>query len=157
MSIPGEHPSDDHRFLLRAITLARLSPPSGTAFSVGAVIVADGLELASGYSRELDDKVHAEEAALNKLDPDDPRLRHATLYSTLEPCSQRATAGRLPCTERVLRAGIPRVVIAWREPATFVADCVGVELLRQHGVEVVELPELAEAARSVNRHLDLGG
>ncbi|UGT59307.1 deaminase [Nocardia asteroides] len=146
---------DDHRFLERAIALARLSPPSATAFSVGAVLVADGIELATGYSRELHEKNHAEEAALAKLAADDPRLRLATLYSTLEPCSQRATASRRPCTRRVLDAGIPRVVIAWREPATFVADCVGVELLRQHGVEVVELPELAEAARAVNRHLDL--
>ncbi|MFI2561125.1 hypothetical protein ACH49Y_24065, partial [Nocardia farcinica] len=75
--------------------------------------------------------------------------------STLEPCSERATTTRLPCTDRVLAVGIPRVVIAWREPATFVADCVGVEKLEQSGVEVVELRELAEAAMAMNRHLDL--
>ncbi|WP_249040448.1 deaminase [Nocardia cyriacigeorgica] len=145
----------DHNWMLRAITLARLAPRSETAFSVGAVIVADGVEISSGYSRETDPKVHAEESALDKLAADDPRLAGATIYSTLEPCSERATATRLPCTERILRAGIPRVVIAWREPATFVTDCVGVERLRQHGVEVVELPDLAEAAMSMNRHLDL--
>nr|WP_280440062.1 hypothetical protein [Nocardia cyriacigeorgica] len=32
----------------------------------------------------------------------------------------------MPCTERILRAGIPRVVIAWREPATFVTHWLGV-------------------------------
>ncbi|WP_280476367.1 dihydrofolate reductase family protein [Nocardia farcinica] len=145
----------DRRFLRRAIELAHASPPSPTAFSVGAVIVADGAEIATGYSRETDPKVHAEEAALNKLDPRDPRLSRATIYSTLEPCSQRATAGRPPCTDRILAAGIPRVVIAWREPSTFVVNCVGVEKLREHGVDVVELPELAEAATAMNRHLDL--
>ncbi|MFE3441737.1 deaminase [Nocardia sp. NPDC059180] len=146
---------DDRAWMTRAIELARLSPRSETAFSVGAVIVASDAEIATGYSRETDPKVHAEESALDKLAADDPRLAGATIYSTLEPCSQRATATRLPCTERILRAGIPRVVIAWREPSTFVTNCVGVELLRQRGVEVVELPELAEAAMSMNRHLDL--
>ncbi|WP_431957437.1 deaminase [Nocardia lijiangensis] len=146
--------ADDH-FMHRAIDLARQCPPSDTAFSVGAVVVADGAEIATGYSRETDEKVHAEESALNKLPADDPRLATATLYSTLEPCSQRATATRLPCTDRILRARIPRVVIAWREPTTFVVNCVGVEKLRQHGIEVIELPDLADEAMSMNRHLDL--
>ncbi|RBO91691.1 dihydrofolate reductase family protein [Nocardia puris] len=145
----------DHHFLRRAIELAHRCPPSDTAFSVGAVIVADGAEIATGYSRETDAKVHAEEAALNKLDPKDRRLERATLYSTLEPCSKRGTADRLPCTDRILEAGIRRVVIAWREPATFVENCVGVEKLREHGVEVVELSDLAEAAMEMNRHLKL--
>jgi pyrimidine deaminase RibD-like protein len=146
---------DHHQWMNRAIELARRSPPAPGAFSVGAVIVAGGTELATGYSREADPKNHAEEAALAKLDPQDPRLRHATLYSTLEPCSERATKSRLPCTDRVIAAGIPTVVIAWREPATFVVNCVGVEKLEQHGVRVLELPELAEAAMAMNRHLDL--
>ncbi|WP_245925769.1 deaminase [Nocardia nova] len=145
-----------HRFWMHhAIGLARLCPPSATAFSVGAVIVGpDGVELAHGYSRETDAKVHAEESALNKLGAD-PRFAQATIYSTLEPCSTRASVGRVPCADRILAAGIPRVVIAWREPRTFVENCVGVENLREHGVEVVELPDLAEEAMSMNRHLAL--
>ncbi|MGW0181087.1 deaminase [Nocardia sp. NPDC003345] len=149
-------PEPGHRqWMMRAIELARRSPVVAGAFSVGAVIVADGAEIATGYSRESDPKEHAEEAALAKLDPADPRLRRATLYSTLEPCSERATKSRLPCTDRVIAAGIPTVVIAWREPATFVENCVGVEKLETHGVRVLELPELAEAAMEMNRHLDL--
>ena len=146
---------DHHYWMNRAIDLSRLSPQVPGAFSVGAVLVVDGAEIATGYSRETDPKVHAEESALDKLDPHDPRLRRAALYSTLEPCSERATRTRLPCTDRVLAAGIPVVVIAWREPSTFVENCVGVEKLQQHGVRVVELPELADAAMAVNRHLDL--
>lgn len=149
-------PEPGHQqWMMRAIELARRSPVVPGAFSVGAVIVADGAEIATGYSRESDPKEHAEEAALAKLDTADPRLRRATLYSTLEPCSERATKSRLPCTDRVIAAEIPTVVIAWREPATFVENCVGVEKLRSHGVRVVELPELAEAAMEMNRHLDL--
>ncbi|MEV5836350.1 deaminase [Nocardia sp. NPDC052112] len=146
---------DHHYWMNRAIDLAKLCPVVEGAFSVGAVIVVDGAEIATGYSRETDPKVHAEESALDKLDANDPRLTRATIYSTLEPCSERATKTRVPCTDRILQAGIPQVVIAWREPSTFVEDCVGVEKLEQQGVTVIELPELADAAMSMNRHLNL--
>jgi pyrimidine deaminase RibD-like protein len=137
-----------------AVSLAWRCPPSDTAFSVGAVIVdADGAELSRGFSREGGDpEVHAEEAALGKLSPGDPRLAGATIYSTLEPCSQRKSRPRT-CTELIIAAGLRRVVIAWREPALFVADCQGYELLSGAGLTVAELPEFATAAAAPNRHL----
>ncbi|MEU9044140.1 deaminase [Kitasatospora sp. NPDC048343] len=141
----------DH--LRRAVELSRQCPPSETAFSVGAVIVgADGRVLAEGYSREADAHDHAEEAALAKLPVGDPRLRGATVYSSLEPCGQRASRP-VPCARLLIAAGVPRVVVAWREPDLFVTDCQGTALLEAAGVEVVELPELAEDARAVNAHL----
>lgn len=144
---------DDRRWMERAIELAHRCPPADGAYSVGAVIVdAHGYEIASGFSRETDAKVHAEEAALAKLPADDPRLVDATIYSTLEPCSQRASRPRT-CTQLILAAGIRRVVIAWREPPLFVADCQGYELLTAAGVSVVELTDLAEPARAMNAHL----
>jgi pyrimidine deaminase RibD-like protein len=140
--------------MARAIELAHLCPVENK-FGVGAVIVdADGHELAKGYSRENDPHDHAEEGALAKLPANDPRLATATIYSTMEPCSERSTPGRVPCSELIIAAGIPRVVIAYREPLTFV-DCVGVEKLHAAGVQVIELPEFAEAAVAMNRHLDL--
>lgn len=143
----------DERWMRRAVELAHRCPPVPGAYSVGAVIVgADGQELAAGFSRESDGNVHAEEAALGKLSGGDPRLRTATLYSSLEPCSKRASRPR-PCARLILDAGIRRVVIAWREPDLFVEGVDGVELLAAHGVEVVELAGLAEAAREPNRHL----
>nr|MDT0666433.1 dCMP deaminase [Micromonospora sp. DSM 115978] len=78
-------------------------------------------------------------------------LTGVTIYSSLEPCSARASRPRT-CTELILAAGIRRVVFAWREPAVFV-DCHGAELLAAGGVEVVELPELAAVVRTVNAHL----
>lgn len=144
--------ADDHAWLRRAIELSRNCPPSDTAFSVGAVVVdADGTEIATGYSRESDPHDHAEEAALAKLAADDPRLPGATIYSSLEPCTGRASRPRT-CTELILESGIPRVVFAWREPSIFV-DCVGAETLRAAGRTVIELPELADEARTVNAHL----
>ena len=137
-----------------AVELAWLCPPSETAYSVGAVIVGtDGTEVSRGYSREGGDPVvHAEESALGKLAAGDPRLAGATIYSTLEPCSQRKSRPRT-CTQLIIASGIRRVVIAWREPSLFVADCQGVELLTQAGLDVTEMPSFAAQAMAPNRHL----
>jgi 5-amino-6-(5-phosphoribosylamino)uracil reductase len=146
----------DHRFLRWAVELSRLSPPSASAFSVGAVIVAeDGEVLATGFSREQEDHDHAEEVALRKLAlrrlGPDPRLRHATIYSSLVPCGARASRP-VTCVQHIVAAGIPRVVFAWREPPVFTAGD-GADQLRAAAVTVIELPALAPRARSVNAHL----
>ncbi|MCS0601549.1 dihydrofolate reductase family protein [Streptomyces sp. LP11] len=147
----------DRHWLRTACELAAQCPPSETAFSVGAIVVgADGTELARGHSREGDDPVvHAEEAALAKLDPADPRLAGATVYSSLEPCARRASRPA-PCAELILRAGVRRVVTAWREPDTFVTAADGTGVLRAGGALVVVLPELAALAEAPNRHLIKG-
>jgi 5-amino-6-(5-phosphoribosylamino)uracil reductase len=146
----------DHRFLRWAVELARLCPPSDSAFSVGAVVVGeDGEVLSTGFSREQEDHDHAEEVALRKLARGrlgpDPRLRHATIYSSLVPCGARASRP-VTCVQHILAAGIPRVVFAWREPRLF-TDGEGAEQLRTAGVAVTEVPGLADRARSVNVHL----
>lgn len=149
----------DRRFLSWAVELSRLCPPSDSAFSVGAVVVGeDGEVLATGFSREQEDHDHAEEVALRKLArgklgsaPYDPRLRHATLYSSLVPCGARASRP-VTCVGHIVAAGIPRVVFAWREPRLF-TDGEGAEQLLAAGVAVTEVPELAERARAVNAHL----
>ncbi|WP_179816307.1 dihydrofolate reductase family protein [Allostreptomyces psammosilenae] len=146
----------DARWLREAVELARRCPPSSTAFSVGAVVVAvDGTVLATGYSREGgDDRVHAEEAALAKVAPGDPRLAGATLYSSLEPCSVRKSRPR-SCSRLILDAGIRRVVYAWREPVLFV-DGAGDEELTAAGVRVRRIEELSALAMEPNAHL-VGG
>ncbi|MDW4910060.1 dihydrofolate reductase family protein [Streptomyces sp. ADMS] len=154
---PGTGPlasAADRHWLALACELAERCPPSRTAFSVGAVVVAaDGTELARGYSREGGDPVvHAEEAALAKLGPADPRLPAATVYSSLEPCARRASRPA-PCARLILDAGVRRVVTAWREPDTFVVAADGNGLLTEAGVEVVVLPEYEERAQAPNAHL----
>jgi pyrimidine deaminase RibD-like protein len=140
----------DVQRLREAIELADRCPPSAT-FRVGAVITdAHDEVLATGFSGETDPHDHAEEAALAKLGSD-PRLAGATIYSSLEPCSSRASRP-VTCTRHILDAGIPRIVFAWREPVVFV-DAEGAELLRAAGREVVEIPELADLARRANTHL----
>ncbi|WP_329337435.1 dihydrofolate reductase family protein [Streptomyces sp. NBC_00663] len=144
----------DHHWLRLACELAALCPPSRTAFSVGAVVVAaDGTELARGYSREgADPVVHAEEAALAKIAADDLRLASATVYSSLEPCARRASRPA-PCARLILDAGVRRVVTTWREPDTFVTAADGNGLLAAAGVDVVVVPEYEERAKAPNRHL----
>jgi diaminohydroxyphosphoribosylaminopyrimidine deaminase / 5-amino-6-(5-phosphoribosylamino)uracil reductase len=160
---PAGAPSGDAHWLAAAIELSRRCPPSATAFSVGALLVAaDGAVITTGYSRETDPLDHAEEAALAKV----PELATApgasgsrplagtTLYSSLEPCAMRASRTRT-CAELIIAAGIVRVVIAWREPPLFVPGG-GAAVLQAAGVTVVDLPEFAAAARAVNAHLAAG-
>jgi len=148
----GEATAADRGWLGEAIGLSRRCPPSATAFAVGAVVVAgDGSLLATGYSREGSPYDHAEEVALAKLDPADPRLGGATLYSSLEPCRFRASRPR-PCADLIIGAGLRRVVIAWREPPVF-APGGGAALLASAGITVVEIADLAPQARAVNAGL----
>lgn len=156
-------PEADRRWLLEAIGLSRRCPPSQTAYSVGAVLVgADGSALSTGYSRETAPEDHAEEVALAKVGLQAAasgaaaELTGATLYSSLEPCAVRASRP-VPCADLIIASGIGRVVIAWTEPPVL-APGGGADRLRAAGVEVIEVPELAAAAREVNAQLlVLGG
>jgi diaminohydroxyphosphoribosylaminopyrimidine deaminase/5-amino-6-(5-phosphoribosylamino)uracil reductase len=141
------------RFWTRsAIDLSRLSPASPTRYAVGAVVVGiAGNPMATGYTGETDPHLHAEEEALAKLAGRGFDLTGATIYTSLEPCTTRKSRP-VSCTELILVSGIRRVVLALREPLHF-ADCTGVETLRAHGIEVLEIPELGESVRDVNAHV----
>jgi diaminohydroxyphosphoribosylaminopyrimidine deaminase / 5-amino-6-(5-phosphoribosylamino)uracil reductase len=133
----------DRDYMRQAIRLAlrargRTSPNP----LVGCVLVARGRVLATGYHKKagLD---HAEAAALRKLDWHAPG---ATAYVTLEPHNHH---GRTPpCTERLIAAGVERVVIGMRDPNPLVAGS-GVARLRQAGV-VVDEDVLADECRAIN-------
>jgi diaminohydroxyphosphoribosylaminopyrimidine deaminase / 5-amino-6-(5-phosphoribosylamino)uracil reductase len=153
------HPASsdsDRRWLLEAIELSRRCPPSASAFSVGAIVVAaDGSVLSTGYSRERDPADHAEEVTLARIGADrEARLAGATLYSSLEPCAARASRP-VPCADLIIASGISRVVIAWREPPLFVPGG-GAVRLGAADVTVVVIPDLAAAAMVANAHLLAG-
>ncbi len=151
----GQPNTADRHWLHEAIELSRRCPPSAAAYCVGAVLVSSaGAVLATGFSRERNPLDHAEEAVLARVDPVDPRLASATLYSSLEPCRFRASRP-VACAELIIAAGLRRVVVAWLEPPVL-APGGGAELLRAQGVTVLEVPELAAEARAVNVAL-LGG
>ena len=97
---------------------------------VGACIVSDdGVVLGQG-AHEFAGGPHAE---INALDEAGADARGATLYCTLEPCSHTGKTG--PCTERIIAAGIRRVVAAMGDPFPQV-DGRGFAMLRSHGIEV---------------------
>jgi diaminohydroxyphosphoribosylaminopyrimidine deaminase / 5-amino-6-(5-phosphoribosylamino)uracil reductase len=139
----------DRLHLQRALELAeggrgRVSPNP----LVGAVLVRDGVVIGEGFHAELGGR-HAEVAAI-----DDARAHGidpvgATLYVTLEPCAHRGR--QPPCTEAILDARIPRVVIASEDPSEK-ANGRGPGMLRDEGVEV-EVVEGQEAttARLLNQ------
>lgn len=146
----AEPTARDLELLRQAIDLGDKCPP-GHTFSVGAVIADDGGVLAGGYSREFDAVGHAEEAALSKVDPGDDRLAGATMYSSLEPCSTRASRP-VSCAQLIIDAGIRRVVFAWREPDLKVVG-EGAEVLAAAGCTVIEVPSLAPLVQATNADL----
>jgi diaminohydroxyphosphoribosylaminopyrimidine deaminase/5-amino-6-(5-phosphoribosylamino)uracil reductase len=97
---------------------------------VGAVVVsADGVVVGHG-SHERAGEPHAEVHALAAAGE---RARGATLYCTLEPCSHVGRTG--PCVERIVDAGIARVVAAVEDPNPRVSGR-GFQFLREHGIAV---------------------
>lgn len=107
---------------------------------VGALLVEEGLVVAEGATAP-DGGPHAERRALEALGR--PPKPGATLYVTLEPCSTEGRTGA--CTERILRAGIRRVVVGATDPNPAHAGR-GLEVLRAAGVEVVAGVLAAECA-----------
>ena len=121
----------DAEYMARALDLAERG--RGTTSPnpmVGAVIVReDGTIVGQGY-HERAGGPHAEVAALDEAG----NLAHgASLYCTLEPCCHVGRTG--PCVERVVAAGISRVVAATIDADSRVSG-LGFEYLRRHGIDV---------------------
>lgn len=144
--------NDDYRFLQRAMEIAD-SCRDVVFYGVGCLIVsADGVELATGYTGEVKEERngtlswhHAEEVAINKALAAKLSLKDATLYSTLEPCSERKSSSR-PCCLLIKESGIRRVVYGAKEPfdPRLQIICKGDLFLQEAGVEVCHFVELAD-------------
>lgn len=134
---------NDSRFLRQALSLAgrgagRTSPNP----MVGAVVVADGAVIGTGYHRSVGSP-HAEVHALEQAGE---AARGATLYVTLEPCAHH---GRTPpCTAAVIASGVRRVVAAIGDPDSRV-NGRGFDALRAAGIQV-EDGVLAREAEQLN-------
>ena len=111
---------------------------------VGACVVTDEGVVVGDGAHERAGEPHAEVHALVEAGE---RARGATLYCTLEPCSHTGRTG--PCTERIIAAGITRVVAAMEDPFPLVSGR-GFAALRAHGIEVHEGLE-REAALRLNQ------
>ena len=120
---------DDEHWLRRAIALARANVGlPGDNPAVGCVIVRDGAVVGEAVTAP-GGRPHAEERA---LDAAGAKARGATAYVTLEPCGERSSDAA-SCGERLVRAGVARVVVAC-EDASLLAAGRGLQRLRAAGV-----------------------
>ena len=78
-------------------------------------------------------------------------LRGAAMYSSMEPCSRRASEPE-SCTQLIIRHGFARAAFALYEPDCFVC-CRGALTLREAGVDVRAYPALANGVWEANAHL----
>lgn len=120
----------DERFMWLALDLAanglgEVSPNP----MVGAVLVKDGEVIATGYHQRCGGP-HAEIVALEAAGS---AAREATMYVNLEPCSH--TGRTPPCVDRIIAAGISKVVVAAQDPNPLV-DGRGLTRLREAGIKV---------------------
>jgi diaminohydroxyphosphoribosylaminopyrimidine deaminase / 5-amino-6-(5-phosphoribosylamino)uracil reductase len=121
---------DDNHFMKMALDLAK----KGQGFTspnpmVGAVIVSENKIVGKGFHQAAG-MAHAE---VNAIADAGTLAQNATLYVNLEPCNHM---GRTPpCSEKIVAAGIKRVVVAMKDPNPHVKGG-GIEYLKSHGVQV---------------------
>ena len=113
---------------------------------VGALIVKDGMIISDGYNGtpsgfdnccENDQGethwyvLHAEANAILKVAKSSHNCQDATLYMTLSPCKD--------CSKLVIQSGIRRIVFidAYKDQS-------GVEILKEAGVEIVQIEDPIE-------------
>ncbi len=124
----AKHP--DEIFMAQALELARarlgkVAPNP----AVACLIVRHGKVVGAGATGE-GGRPHAEEIALAEAGD---AAEGATAYVSLEPCNARST-GSKSCAQRLLEAGVQRVVVACEDPNPPAAH--GVSRLGAGGAEV---------------------
>lgn len=121
--------TDDY-FMSIALKLAEKSLGNVTPNpAVGCVIVKDGTIISEGYTG-IGGRPHAEVIALQNTKDS---THGATIYITLEPCCHHGVTG--PCTAKIIKAGVKRVVIATIDPDSRVSGG-GIKALKEAGIEV---------------------
>lgn len=133
--------ADDIHWMRRAIALAapRVGH-TGVNPAVGCVIVKQGQVVAEAATAD-GGRPHAEEQALATAGE---AARGAVAYVTLEPCGERSSGGA-SCSERLIAAGVARVLIAAADPSAK-ASRRGVERLETAGIMAEQGVLEAEAA-----------
>ncbi len=102
---------------------------------VGAVLVHKHRIIGEGWHRQFGGP-HAEVNCINRAIENGHQslLTDSTLYVSLEPCAHYGKTP--PCSDLIIRTGIPRVVIGVRDPFEEV-NGKGIEKLQTAGVDVV--------------------
>jgi pyrimidine deaminase RibD-like protein len=145
----------------RALELARqCQPEAGRATAVplvGAVAVRDGRVIAEAYRNEPDPTHrrgctgdHAEYCMIMKLGDGTERLKGATAYTTLEPCTKRSPP-KIECAQRLIDEGVQVVFVGMPDPDARVQH-VGMQRLRDAGIWVRDFAaDIRDQIRELNR------
>ena len=139
---------DDERYMHRCIQLARNGQQNAKPNPmVGAVIVAEGRIIGEGYHVRCGEG-HAEVNAFASVTPEDePLLKEATIYVSLEPCSHYGKTP--PCADLIVRKGMRRVVVGCIDEFAQVQGR-GIQKLRDAGIDVT-VGVLEGACKALNR------
>lgn len=141
-------------FMHQAAERGLMAPHTPNELAVGCIITdQNNTVIATGYSREDGhEKSHAEDIAIRKL-PDGIDGSKLTLYSTVEPCGTRLSAGPT-CTRRIIESGIRTVIYAMHEPAHFVHQN-GLQQMRDIGMTVTHVcnDQIFEMVSRANPHI----
>lgn len=150
----------DHAHMRRAIALARArlgstwpNPTVGCVIARGGEVVGEAVTGPGGPDSAAQ-RLHAEEQALILAGA---QAKGATGYITLEPCGERSS-GRPSCAERLVAAGVARVLVACADPSPLAAGR-GLQRLRAAKI-AVETGVFSEAAEDIyagyRRRLETG-
>ncbi len=102
---------------------------------VGAILVHKNRIIGEGYHEKFG-QAHAEVNALRNVEPSDKKyISSSTLYVSLEPCCIHGNTP--PCTDLIIKNGIPEVVISCLDQTPKVAG-EGVGKLKRSGINVFE-------------------
>jgi diaminohydroxyphosphoribosylaminopyrimidine deaminase/5-amino-6-(5-phosphoribosylamino)uracil reductase len=126
---------DDEKYMRRCLQLARNGQQNAKPNPmVGAVIVsADGRIIGEGYHVRCGEG-HAEVNAFASVRAEDePLLKEATIYVSLEPCSHYGKTP--PCADLIIQKGVRRAVVGCVDPFAEVQGR-GIRKLREAGIEV---------------------
>ena len=125
------------KFMQAAMNEARLGAEEG-GVPIGAALVDGDTIIATGRNRRLQDStptMHAEMNCLFNASKSTQDFSGMTIYTTMMPCHM--------CAGAVVQFGIAKVVAAESDNSG-----EGIEMMKRHGVEVIDL-ELDEAKRLV--------
>lgn len=139
----------DERYMRRCLQLARCGQQNAKPNPVvGAVIVAaDGRIIGEGYHVRCGES-HAEVNAYASVCPEDePLLKEATLYVSLEPCSHYGKTP--PCADLIVSRPVRRVVVGCIDEFAEVKGR-GIQKLRDAGIDVT-VGVLESECRELNR------
>ena len=141
--------NNDEKFMRRCLQLAQNGQQNAKPNPmVGAVIVsADGRIIGEGYHVRCGEG-HAEVNAFASVrTEDEPLLKEATIYVSLEPCSHYGKTP--PCADLIIKKGVRRVVVGCVDPFAEVQGR-GIRKLREAGIEV-KVGVLEAECKALNR------